>query len=55
MKTKKELVLTYREAIVIAELLETLEGMSGAYDEDFTTEALRAGKWAKKIRETIQD
>lgn len=55
MKTKKELILTYREAIAIAELLETLEGMSGAYDEHFTSEAQRAGKWAKKIRITIQN
>lgn len=55
MKTKKELVLTYKEALTVAELLETLEGMSGAIDEEFTNEALRAGKIAKKIRETIQD
>ena len=44
MKTKKELVLTYKEAIAIMELLETLEGMGGAYDEYFTNEAQRAGK-----------
>ena len=55
MKTKKELVLTYNEALVVAELLETLEGMGGAVDEEFTNETKRAGKIAKKIRETIQD
>lgn len=54
MKTKKELVLTYKEAIAIMELLETLEEMGGAYDEYFTNEAQRAGKWVKKIRKTIQ-
>lgn len=52
---RKKLILTENEAIAIAELLETLEAMSGALDEHFTSEALRAGKWAKKIRETIQD
>lgn len=36
------------------ELLETLEEMGGAYDEYFTNEAQRAGKWVKKIRKTIQ-
>lgn len=55
MKTKKELVLTYNEALAVAALLETLEGMSGAIDEEFTNEAKHAGKIAKKIRETIKD
>lgn len=53
IKAKKELVLTYIEAIAIAELLETLEGMSGAIDEKFTNEAKLAGKMAKRIRKTI--
>lgn len=44
------IVLTEKEAIAIAECLETLEGMSGAYDEEFTRETLRAGRFAKKIR-----
>lgn len=44
------IVLTKKEAIAIAECLETLEGMSGAYDEEFTKEAQRAGRFAKKIR-----
>lgn len=55
MKVKKEIVFTEKEAITIAELLETLEGMGGAIDEEFTNEAKHAGKIAKKIRETIQD
>lgn len=54
MKTKKELVITYKEAIEIAELLESLEGMGGALDEEFTKEASRAGKIAKKIRLSIK-
>lgn len=44
------IVLTKKEAIAITECLETLEGMSGAYDEEFTKEAQRAGRFAKKIR-----
>lgn len=53
MKAKNELALKYREAVAIAELLETLEGMGGAIDEEFTKEAQRAGKIAKRIREAI--
>ena len=53
MKQRKEIVFTEKEAKVIAECLETLEGMSGAIDEHFTKECQRAGKYADKIRELI--
>ena len=55
MKTKKDLILTEPEAIAIAECLETLEGMSGAYDQNFTGEAQRAGKLARKIRKLLRN
>lgn len=54
MKVKKEIVFTEKEATKIAECLETLAAMSGTYDEHFTKECQRAGKYANKIRELIQ-
>ena len=53
MKVKKEIVFTEKEATEIAECLETLAAMSGTYDEHFTKECQRAGKYANKIRELI--
>lgn len=53
MKVNKEIVFTEKEATEIAECLETLEGMSGAYEEDFTKECQQAGRLAKKIRKLI--
>lgn len=53
MKQRKEIVFTEKEAVAIAECLETLEAMSGTLDEHFTKECLRAGKYADKIRELI--
>lgn len=55
MKIRKEIVFTEKEAIAIAECLETLEGMSGAFDEEFTKECKNAGKYALKIRETLNN
>lgn len=54
MKQRKEIVFTEKEAIAIAEYLETLEAMSGTLDEYFTEECQRAGKYANKIRKLIQ-
>lgn len=53
MKTKKEIILTEKEAIAIAQHLETLEAMSGTADEHFSKECIKAGKYAKKIRDLI--
>lgn len=47
------IVVSKEEAITMAECLETLEGMSGAYDEYFTKDCQRAGRLAKRIRELI--
>jgi len=55
MKTKKEIVLTEKEAQAIAELLETLEAMEGALDEHFTKECKYAAKYAAKIRKSLGD
>ena len=55
MKTKKEIVLTEKEAQDIAELLETLKAMEGALDEHFTKECSKAGKYADKIRRSLGD
>ncbi len=51
MKQRKEVVFTEKEAIEIAELLETLAAMSGTIDEEFTKECQKASKYADKIRE----
>lgn len=48
------ILLSIGEARSIAECLETLESMSGVYDEHFTKEAQRAGRRAKKIRELLK-
>lgn len=48
------ILLSVEEARSIAECLETLESMSGVYDERFTKEAQRAGRRAKKIRELLK-
>lgn len=53
MEAKKEIVFTEKEATDIAECLETLRAMSGSYDEHFTKECQRAGKYAGKIREIL--
>lgn len=53
MKQKKEIVFTEKEAIAIAECLETLAAMSGAIDDEFTKECQKAAKYADKIRHII--
>ena len=55
MKQRKEIVFTEKEAIAIAELLETLAAMSGTIDEHFTKECQQAGKYADKIRDVLND
>lgn len=51
----KKQIFTKEEMMEIVECLETLEAMSGAYDEEFTKECKKAGKYAKKIRKFIQN
>lgn len=53
MKVKKEIVFTEKEAIEIAECLETLNAMSETIDKHFTKECQLADKYADKIRELI--
>lgn len=55
MKQQKEIVFTEKEAIAIAECLETLAAMIGALDEYFTKECQKAGKYADKIREVLEN
>lgn len=55
MKQKREIVFTEKEAIAIAECLETLAAMSGAIDEDFTKECKKAAQYADKIRKIINE
>lgn len=55
MKVKKEIVFTEKEAIEIAECLETLAAMAGTLDEHFTKECQKAGKYADKIRDILND
>lgn len=45
--------LTENEADTIREALETLFSMSGAFDEDFTAECNRAGRYARKLYKLI--
>lgn len=53
MKQRKEIVLTEKEALAIAELLETLEAMSVKIDEHFTKECQQAGKYTCRIKDVI--
>lgn len=55
MKQRKEIIFTEKEAIAIAECLETLAAMSGAIDEEFTECCKKSGKYADKIREILND
>lgn len=55
MKQRKEIVFTEKEAIAIAECLETLAAMVGALDEHFTKECQKAGRYADKIRDILND
>lgn len=55
MKQKKEIVFTEKEAIAIAECLETLAAMSGTVDEEFTKECKKAAQYADKIRHIINE
>lgn len=55
MKKRKEIALSEKEAIAIAECLETLAAMSGAFDEHFTRECKVAEKYSAKIRKALED
>lgn len=55
MKVKKEIVFTEKEATKMAECLETLAAMAGTLDEHFTKECQKAGKYADKIRDILND
>lgn len=55
MKKRKEIVLSEKEAIGIAECLETLAAMAGVLDEYFTKECQKSGKYADKIRKILKD
>lgn len=55
MNKRKEVVLSEKEALGIAECLETLAAMTRALDEHFTKECQKAGKYAEKIRKVLED
>lgn len=52
-RTKTHIELTIKEAERIMECLQTLEAMSGAYDEHFTSDCQRAGKLADKLLDLL--
>lgn len=47
--SKGYITLTPRESDEIMDSLDTLEAMSGAYDEDFTKDCQQAGRYSRKI------
>lgn len=47
--SKGYVTLTPRESAEIIECLETLEAMSGAYDEDFTRDCQTAGRYSNRL------
>lgn len=49
--SKGYITLTPRESDEIMDCLDTLEAMSGAYDEDFTCDCQKAGRYSCRLLE----
>lgn len=53
--SKGYIILTPKESEEISDLLATLEAMRGAYDEDFTKDCIKAGRYSNKILKLKED
>lgn len=51
----KNIILTLNEAEDVAALLYTLEATGGVFDEEYTKEAKKAGKYASKLMECLDN